>query len=271
MYSPLSWYGGKYILSKEFVKFLPPNITTYVEVFGGGGSLLFNKSKSEFEVYNDLDSNLVNFFTVLRDNMEELVTAINLTPYSRQEFKTCYYKYKDKNVSCLERARRFFVVNQQSFSSIMTSGSFSVSAGTVNTWNNLEKRIIQCANRFKQVLIENLAFEKIFEKYDSDMTLFYVDPPYVPDSRKSKNVYDCELSQEQHVILLDILKNVKGFVLLSGYHNNLYDNQLFSWKVKEYSVVTSVNNSSKEESKRVEVLWINNRFDVKNNILQKFW
>lgn len=95
MRSPLSWVGGKYLLSKELIKFVPYEKTeTYVEVFGGGGSLLFAKKRHLKEVYNDINSSLVNFFTVLRDRelCDKLIFSLERTPYSRKEFYNCLWE-----------------------------------------------------------------------------------------------------------------------------------------------------------------------------------
>lgn len=70
---------------------IPPH-HTYVEVFGGGAALLFNKEPSPVEVYNDIDGNLVNFFRVLRDpeKFQRFYQLLQLTPYSREEFRYCF-------------------------------------------------------------------------------------------------------------------------------------------------------------------------------------
>ena len=271
MMSVMSWYGGKYILSKKFVEFIPDKIETYVEVFGGGASFLFAKRRSPKEVYNDLNSYVVNFFRVLRDENKsiELARLIELTPYAREEFKLCRDTYiKDESLSDIEKARRLLVANQMSFSS--TFHSFSNSGA--DDWIRMPDRIRLCANRFKGVLIENLSFENIFEKYDSENTLFYCDPPYVQETRKNPIVYYCEMDNEQHLKLLTILKEIKGYVMLSGFNSNLYNDNLKNWSKIEYEVKTSVNDPSKEDAKRIEVLWLNGRFGNIGKVeTDRFW
>src|SRR5687767_5197898 len=82
-----SWYGGK----TSHLTWLLPIIdgtphTTYVESFGGSAAVLLNKKPSPVEVYNDLYSDVVNFFSVLRYKREQLLPLLELTPYSREEF-----------------------------------------------------------------------------------------------------------------------------------------------------------------------------------------
>lgn len=93
MKSPISWFGGKYYLAHKIIKLFPPH-SIYVEPFGGAAHVLFAKEPSPVEVYNDIDSGLVNFFRVLRDpkSFGELALLCSLTPYSREEY---YYFRKN--------------------------------------------------------------------------------------------------------------------------------------------------------------------------------
>ena len=88
--SPVRWYGGKGNMVKKLLKLIPEH-KIYVEVFGGGASLLFAKEPSPIEIYNDIDEGLVNFFRVLRDpeKFGKFYAKAVLTPYSRAEFYYC--------------------------------------------------------------------------------------------------------------------------------------------------------------------------------------
>lgn len=74
--------------------------------------MIINRSPSPVETYNDIDSELVNFFRVLRNNKTELIEAIGLTPFSREEL-TIACREATNNLSDVERARRFFVRARQ--------------------------------------------------------------------------------------------------------------------------------------------------------------
>lgn len=88
---PFAWYGGKEALAPRLVSLLPKH-DVYCEVFGGSGALLFAKAPSRLEIFNDLDSGVVNFFRVLRnaEQFQELVRALKLTPYAREEYYQCF-------------------------------------------------------------------------------------------------------------------------------------------------------------------------------------
>lgn len=90
MGSPITWFGGKGMMASKILPYFPEH-HTYAEPFGGGASMLFAKPPSPVEVYNDMDSGLVNFFRVLRDPeaFERFHHLAALTPYSREEYCHC--------------------------------------------------------------------------------------------------------------------------------------------------------------------------------------
>ena len=88
--SPINWYGWKYYMAKDIIELFPKH-KIYVEGFGGSGSVLFRKEKSDIEIYNDINEGLYLLFKILRneDTREELIRKIQLTPYSREEYLNC--------------------------------------------------------------------------------------------------------------------------------------------------------------------------------------
>lgn len=104
------WYGGKYSHLNWLLPLLPKT-THYCEPFGGSAAVLLNREPSAVETYNDLYSDVVNFFKVLRSQKEVLIEAIGLTPFSREEFElACDLA---EGLSDLERARRFYILARQ--------------------------------------------------------------------------------------------------------------------------------------------------------------
>ncbi len=227
--SPIRWYGGKYFMVKKLLLLLPPH-HIYVEVFGGGAQLLFAKPPSPVEVYNDIDSGLVNFFRVLRDprKFERFYRLVSLTPYSREEFYFCrdtWQQCKDD----VERAYRWFVAVRMSFSGHSNSWSFSVSqsrrgmTATASRMLSLIEMLLEIHQRVMRVQIEHRDFRDIFPLYDAPETLFYCDPPYVPETRKLRKAYPHEMTLEDHKDLVAILLNIQGMALLSGYRHPVYE------------------------------------------------
>lgn len=105
------YFGGKRRLSRKLIHFIPEH-HRYVEVFGGSGAMLFAKPPSPIEVFNDTQSDIVNFMRVLRDTnglFPEFLHKISLTPYSLEEFLRCREDYKSESLSDVDRACAFFV------------------------------------------------------------------------------------------------------------------------------------------------------------------
>lgn len=254
----IRYHGGKFRLADWIISHFPSH-ETYVEPFGGGASVLLSKLPSRMEVYNDLDSEVVNFFEVLRDQQlaEKLAEQIELTPYAREEFLNARVETNDK----VELARRLVVRAQMGFGSAgATKGNTGFRLDTarggsdiVTIWQRLPKVILQAAARLKKVLIENRDAIKVIQDHDRENTLFFVDPPYVLDTRNmGGKAYRHEMTNADHKQLISVLKGCKCKVILCGYEHPIYE--LLNWK----KVVKSVAAAGQSGSVlREEVLWIN--------------
>jgi len=234
---PISWFGGKGRIVHKLLKYVPPH-EHYVEVFGGGAALLFAKQPCHgFETYNDLDGGLVNFFRVLRDPVKykALHTLLDLTPYSREEYKYCQEPCEDS----VERARRWFVLARMSISGKIDSG-WGCKVGRYSTrkanysdspayaYTSAIERLPLLHNRIKGVQIERDDFRNILDRYVAPQTLVYCDPPYVTSTR-SKDIYKHEMTDEDHQDLLEILIAYPQMIILSGYENEIYNKTLNQW------------------------------------------
>ena len=271
--SAFSWYGGKTC----HLDWLLPIINNvehkvYVESFAGSGAILLNKNPSEVEVYNDIHSEVVNFFRILRTRSSELISLLDLTPYSREEFSLACLETSDDP---LERARRFFVKARQVRSGLATTatpGRWSYTkkdsrqnrALPVNHWIGAIEGLQFISERIKDVQIEHIDALDAIQRYDTPETLHYIDPPYLMSSRTGGVNYKYEFSDEQHLCLLNLLLSLQGKVIVSGYINELYSTTLKSWK--ESKRACSYANSTLqngEKSYRQEVIWTNFDFDLK--------
>jgi DNA adenine methylase len=233
-----------------------------VEPFGGSGSVLFCKGRSEVEVYNDLDGEICNLMRVVRDNGQELAEKIYFTPYSREEFIGAFNPSEDP----VEQARRTIVRAYQGWGSSYGTYTRKSKCGTPfnsfrigwrvkgnrpnELWTSVSDTIMGAVERIRGVVIENASYKTVIEKNDTDETLVYADPPYVPDSRDKGNDYRYECTVEDHVELSRVLHNCKGPVVLSGYHSELYNDLYHDWQVAERKARTAGNTD------RTEVLWI---------------
>lgn len=261
------WYGGKYS-HLDWLLPLLPEIQHYCEPFGGSAAVLFNRMPAPVETYNDIDGELVNFFRVLRDDKDNLLEAIGLTPFSREEFERAIQNPTEP-ISDLERARRFFIRARQvrtGLAQTASSGrwahclltSRAGMAGAVSRWLGSVEGLSEIAQRLLRVQIEHAPAVEVIRRYDSEQTLFYCDPPYPHDSRGDDNAYAFEMTDEDHRELAEVLHQVKGKVALSSYKSQLMSMLYGDWQCieaparKVYSV----------KQERVELLWINYSLDM---------
>lgn len=257
---PLRYHGGKWQLADWIISVMPQH-KVYCEPYGGGASVLLSKPSTFLEVYNDLNGDVVNFFSVLRDHTEELVRLIDLTPFSRDEFVRCK-KNATADASDIERARRFYVVSWQSrgAAGMQEQGGwrhvtkYGTRHNTPGDDFNNTGHLYAVAQRLKKCQIENLPALDCIVKYDSPDTLHYVDPPYVLRTRGAKGTlhrYRYDMEDGDHIALLATLKTLKGMVILSGYDDPIYHELLPEWAVHKKEV-----SKDNHAGKAKEVLWV---------------
>lgn len=262
---PFCYIGAKTKLLEWIYSFFPEH-TTFVDVFGGTGVVTFNKIPSKNDVYNDINSNIVNFYRVLRNEYKrnQLQDLIALTPYSREEFNSCKESSEDE----VEEARRFYVRQNQSFSATGRTWGFEKNKNcTVSRFYNTA--LGEVLARMQSITFENVSFEKCFELYDSETTLFYCDPPYVETWGTYEYAYF--FGEEEQKKLIDTVKNVQGFVIISGYQHDSFNELLeFGWtmKTKEFKCTMKNTKQSKDVNRdRTECLYLSPRVVEKNNFL----
>ncbi|GAA5502203.1 hypothetical protein Dxin01_01942 [Deinococcus xinjiangensis] len=263
------WYGGKFS-HLDWLLPLLPEATHYCEPFGGSAAVLINRPPAPVETYNDLDSELVNFFRVLRDQRGELIEAIGLTPFSREELRLATGE-QDPDLSDLERARRFFVRARQVRTGLAQTASEGRWAhclltsragmgGAVSRWLGSVEGLSEIVQRLLRVQIENAPALEVIARYDSPETLFYCDPPYLHGTRGDAKAYGFEMTDSEHEALAVALRGVQGKVAISGYASDLYEDLYAGWTRIE--APSRMIHSSKGE--RAEVLWVN--YDLPNAV-----
>ena len=256
------WYGGKFS-HLDWLLPLLPDCHHYCEPFGGSGAVLINRQASAVETYNDLDGEVVNFFRVLRRKQNELLKAIALTPFSREEyFIAC--TTNGHHISMVERARRFYVRARQTRTGLAQTASVGRWAnckntsrggmsGAVSRWLGGVDVLGDIAERFLRVQIENRPAIDIIKLYDSTNTLFYCDPPYLHESRGDNKAYGYEMSDAEHSQLAAAFKKIKGKIAISGYRCDLMDTLYKGFK--RIDANPKLCHSTKEL--RQEALWVN--------------
>ncbi len=260
---PFGWYGGKFSHLTWLLPLLPP-CHHYCEPFAGSAAVLLNRKPAPIETYNDLDGEVCNFFRVLRDQKDNLIEAIGLTPFSREEFAVACQL--DANLTPLERARRFYVRARQvriGLAQTATLGrwanckntSRAGMSGVISRWLGGVEMLPEIADRLLRVQIENRPACDVIRLYDSPETLFYCDPPYIHSTRGDSKAYGYEMADDEHRALAQVLNSAKGMVALSNYDCDLM-NELYPpsrWQ----KIVGPEKTNHATKGKRVEVLWVN--------------
>lgn len=269
--SPFPWFGGKQRLADDLIALFPPH-RVYVEVFGGGASVLLSKSPSVLDVYNDREDGLVNFFRVLRDQPDQLVPLLELTPYSRTEFLHSVDTWRTVD-DPVEKARRFYVVVSQCFGGHAVKDDRSGKRGwggerlgrmhlcrAASTKNRVD-HIWRFVERMRSVQVDNLDWRDCLDRYDHEDCLFYLDPPYVPETRRSGG-YSHELTLKDHEDLVAGVLGLAGVAIVSGYDHPVYEALVDAGFTRhEFSVWITAGQRSVDRARdrRVEVVWASPR------------
>lgn len=210
MESFIKWIGGKKLLRKQIIERFPEKFDRYVEVFGGAGWVLFGSdtAHAKFEVFNDINSELINLYRCVKYHCGELARELAYLPQSREIFYNMR-DIADKFVlTDIQRAARYFYLISNSFGANMYS--FSTRANG-NTIESKIEHLNEIAKRLKNVIIENKSYDNLIDVYDRESALFYLDPPYV----NAEKYYKIPFGEEEHIKLAGILKNIKGKFILS--------------------------------------------------------
>lgn len=229
--SPIAWIGGKYYLASRIVNLFPEH-DHYIEVFGGALHVLCAKPKTKIETINDLDEDLINFWLVCRDRMDELLPKVEWTPYSRKLFENWVQEPLPID-DLIERVARWFFLNISAFNCTnqISKGSWGVNISTnigkdrAKKFRAYIKRLILIRDRLADVQIECKDFRNIIERFGKyENHLLYLDPPYV-----ACFYYNHNLDKQDHLDLADLLNQTKAKVVLSYYEHPLIERLYKDW------------------------------------------
>ena len=253
---PFAYYGGKTTLAPQIAALLPKH-EHYVEPFAGSLAVLLAKTPSRAETVNDLDSDLVNFWRVLRDHGDELRRVADLTPHSRAEYEAARGELPDDEV---ERARLTWVRLTQGRSHSMKPTGWWFRKNVATAGNSptdylvaYRARLAAVTERLSGVSLESRDALDVIRDYGSEPTVcLYADPPYLGSTRAAN--YRVEmLDDDAHRAFADALNECKASVVLSGYDSPLYAELLDGWHRKDLAAPTALSG----DTDRTEVLWSN--------------
>jgi DNA adenine methylase len=267
---PLKWHGGKYYLASRIVALMPPH-THYVEGFAGGLSVLLAKPHDGVsEVANDTNGWLTNFWRVLADPdlFARMHRVLEATPFSEAVFLAAQDAVAAVPVpdgfDPATAAAWFFVCCRQSMAGRMANFA-PLSRNRVrrgmneqaSAWLTAVEGLPQVHARLRRVVVLNRPAVEACRQQDGENTLFYLDPPYVPETRTSKDTYGPhEMTPDDHADLLDVASGLRGKVLISGYDCPLYRDKLAHWTRHTFDLPNNAAGGA-EKRRMVEVVWCN--------------
>lgn len=284
----LKWVGGKTQLINEIEKFLPADgeqvLTKYAEPMVGGGALLFSiLSKYYFEelYISDINPELINAYTVVRDNVDSLVSKLSemqaiFLPMNENGRKYFYYNARDKfnalqlsKETAVEKAALFVFLNKTCFNGLYRvnkKGQFNVPMGayknpTICDENNL-RNISQALQNVKIVCGDYTLSESFIDKD----TFVYLDPPYRPISETSAfTAYNTDSFDDNEQIRLSqfierIDKVGAKIVLSNSDPKNVNPDDMFfddlykSFKIHRVEATRAINSKAEKRGKISELL-----------------
>ena len=212
MNSILNYMGGKSLLTRKIIPLVPPH-ECYCEVFAGAAWLLFRKEESKVEIINDINSDLVTLYRVIKLHLDEFIRYLRWLLVSRDEF-TRFKKEAPEALTDIQRAVRFYYLLKNGYGGRLYKPSFSIAASKPSGFNllRIEEDLSAAHLRLCRVYIENKPYEQIIPRYDRPGTFFYVDPPY----------FNCEgyygpdiFSRDDFSRLASLLKAIQGKFIMS--------------------------------------------------------
>jgi DNA adenine methylase len=264
--NPLKWHGGKYYLALKIIDLMPEHLH-YVEPYAGGLSVLLSKNPDgTSEVVNDTHGELTNFWNVLKseNDFARMQRILQATPFSEVEFHSA--RANSETADPVERAVKFFVFCRQSHSGKMKSFA-AISRNRVrrnmneqaSAWITALEGLPEVHARLRRVVILNRKATDVIQEQDGPRTLFYLDPPYMHETRATTIEYgDHEMSMDDHKQLLDVISRCEGRFMLSMYRHALYDDaaKKYGWNRVDFDLPNNAA-SGAEKRRMTECVWMN--------------
>lgn len=256
-------HGGKSLIKNWIISNFPTNYQKfyYAEIYGGAANILLNKQKSNLEIYNDIDKCVFNVLNCLKTKSNEVINSLNEIEYNLDTFELAKNNQLKHHNTAIKEAVNEIIIRRMSRGGLKKTFSWSSrkrggQPGDVNAWENFKKNINEICYRLQNVILFNEDAVEVIKKYDSKDIFFYADPPYLKSTRTSKNIYDFEMTEEDHIKLAECLNGIQGKAMISGYESELYKKLYKGWK-KYYKDMPNHSSQQKEKQRRTEIIWCN--------------
>ena len=263
-YPIVKWVGGKRQLMLELLKNMPETYNRYFEPFIGGGALFFELQPQNGYI-SDMNEELINLYTVVRDDVYELIDALNKHKVSKEYFlkiRNLDRTEKYNKLSDIEKASRFIYLNRTCFNGmyrVNSQGQFNVPFGNYKNPRIVDaENLINCSNLLKNTEICCADFSKILNKVQK-CDFVYFDPPYVPLNETSsftsytKDGFDLDMQFKLRDVC-DKLDSMGVMFMLSNSDTKLVNELYSNYEIKKVFASRAINANGSGRGKITEVL-----------------
>jgi len=261
---PIKIHGGKYYLCNWILEHFPQDYQdmVYVEPYCGGANVFLNKEPSKEECINDINLGIIQIFRALRDEPGEFVKRIKRLTYSQRTFDRLKRESEEGEFTdYINHATNEFALRRMSRGGLKSHLAWSTrkrggQPGDLNAWKTIIEELPSLSNRIKSTYIMQKPALDVIKAFNNDNVLVYLDPPYLPETRVTTNVYESEMDTDAHIKLADTLNSFNGKAIISGYPSKLYNRLYDEWTCKKKTIV---NHASQQKSKKrkTECIWMN--------------
>ncbi|MCX7068578.1 MAG: DNA adenine methylase [Methylococcales bacterium] len=268
----LKWVGGKRQLMPEIIKLIPKKISTYHEPFVGGGAVLFALQPKK-AVINDANSELINVYYVIKNNLEELIVDLK----THKNDPDYFYKIRSldrdssfENLSDVQRASRIIYLNKTCFNGLYrvnNSGEFNSPFGKYTNPNIINEVTLKAVSNYlnsNDIKIMNGDYYESLNFLEKS-SFVYFDPPYHPVSQSSNFTGYTQggFDSNEQIKLRDVCNelNSKGInFLLSNSATKFIEELYVDYKVEYVKANRAINSNAEKRGEINEVLIRNYEF-----------
>ncbi len=186
----VKWVGGKRQLLPNLIPLFPEGISSYCEPFFGGGAVLFNLQPDQAHI-NDINEDLMNMYTVIRDNVEELIALLSQYRNEVDFFYAIRDWDRDKEhydkLDNIFKASRLIYLNKTCYNGLFrvnNAGEFNTPYGYYKNPNIVNAPVLRAVHEYlnsAKVTITSVDYSEILSSV-TPSTFVYLDPPYDPVS-----------------------------------------------------------------------------------------
>lgn len=272
--SPLKWHGGKHYLATWIRQHAPVGYRHYVEPYAGSAAVLFRRPWGRYrlrgstETISDLHADLIGFYHVLRDpfRIDKLINAARCLAHSAESWQAARDLLARGEGGPIRRAVAFLAANRMSRQGLMrdyvTPSTRPRRGGLpehLSAWLSALDRLPHAHRRLRGVEILQVDALELIRERDTKGTWMYLDPPYMHSTRRVTDAYQHEMSEAEHVRLLETVVQCRSHITLSGYPSEVYDRYLrpqLGWRCEHRFIGNSASSTKRKEVK-TECLWMN--------------